>query len=339
MQSVLKTTVRGMVLIGLLVLITSGCAIARDPGADRAESSRANDSVEPVYLLCIGNSFSHDATAHLRQIVEAAGREIVIQHASLGGCSLERHWRHAAAFQANPDDPEGRPYGPSTNRFSLRERLTSREWDFVTIQQASGLSFRPETYQPFAGLLADYVRTHAPTAELLVHQTWAWGADDPLFASDEMTQQQMYERSRAAYVATAQELGARLLPVGDAMQRARQSPHWGVGPRDPDYDYANPVEPNLPRQPGRLTVGYVWRGPKDSRRLVLDAHHASLAGRYLAAAVWFETLFSTSVIGNSYVPDGLTVGQVRDLQEIAHATVAAMRQADQPDNTPAPAAP
>ena len=313
--------------------------MARDPGADRAESIRVGDPAGPVHLLCIGNSFSYDATAHLRQIVEAAGREIVIQHASLGGCSLQRHWRHAVAFEADPDDPEGRPYGPAANRFSLRERLTSREWDFVTIQQTSGLSFRPETYQPFAGLLADYVRTHAPTAELLVHQTWAWGADDPLFAGGETTQQQMYERSRAAYVATGQELGARLLPVGDAMQRARQSPHWGVGPRDPDYDFANPVEPNLPRQTGRLTVGYAWRGPEGNRRLALDAHHASLAGRYLAAAVWFETLFSTSIIGNSYVPDGLTVEQVRDLQDVAHATVAAMRQADQPDNTPATAAP
>jgi len=324
------------ILVGcLLVYVTTlNFARAQEAGADPAA-----DAPEPVHLLCIGNSFAIDATAHLRQIAEADGLRIVIDHAYIGGCSLERHWRHATAFENNPNDPEGRPYGPKDARFSLRERLTSRKWDYVTIQQASILSFRLETYEPYASNLAGYVRKHAPEAELLLHQTWAYEADDPLFAKGEFTQQQMYDRLRDAYRATAEHLGVRLLPVGDAMQLARSTPDWQVGPRDPAYDFDNPIHPNLPKQGPRLTVGYVWRGSGDKRRLELDAHHASLAGRYLGAAVWFEVLFGRSVVGNSYVPNGLTAQQVRQLQEIAHAAVSALDQPAAPAETLVPAQP
>src|SRR5215216_5932006 len=75
-------------------------------------------------LFVIGNSFSQNATRYLPQLAKAGGHELVIGRAEVGGCSLERHWKAAAAAQANPDDPAGKFYGGKT----LRERMGDGTW-------------------------------------------------------------------------------------------------------------------------------------------------------------------------------------------------------------------
>lgn len=52
-----------------------------------------------------------------------------------------------------------------------------------------------------------------------------------------------------------------------------------------------------------------------------DGHHANTAGEYLGGAVWYEFMFGHSVVGNSFVPPGMTKADVAILQRIAHATV------------------
>jgi hypothetical protein len=44
----------------------------------------------------------------------------------------------------------------------------------VTLQQASHLSFQYDTYTPYLSNLAAFVRQHAPTARIMIHQTWAY---------------------------------------------------------------------------------------------------------------------------------------------------------------------
>jgi hypothetical protein len=53
---------------------------------------------------------------------------------------------------------------------------------FVTIQQRSISSHDVTTYRPYAANLRDYVKKHAPNAELLLHETWAYRVDDPRFS-------------------------------------------------------------------------------------------------------------------------------------------------------------
>ncbi len=40
---------------------------------------------------------------------------------NLGGCSLERHWKHAEKAEANPNDKEGKPYKGKSLRMLLSE--------------------------------------------------------------------------------------------------------------------------------------------------------------------------------------------------------------------------
>ena len=44
-----------------------------------------------------------------RELAKAGGNTLIMRHADLAGCSLERHITHAKAAAANPNDEAGRP--------------------------------------------------------------------------------------------------------------------------------------------------------------------------------------------------------------------------------------
>ncbi len=263
-----------------------------------------------VSILAIGNSFTRNATAHLPAIAEASPHTLTLGLAAIGGGPLNRHWKAVQAHEADPNDRAGRIYG---NR-SLKQLLKTREWDFVTIQQRSYVSTDAETYRPFAANLAAYIREHAPTAELLIHQTWSYRADDPRFKGKD-SQDNMYRQLTDAYLTIAGEIGVkRLIPVGLAFRTARRHPEWRFVFPDADFDFKNAVPPKLPRQDHSLNVGWRWNGSK----LRLDGHHANAAGQFLGAAVWFEFFFDDDVRENAYVPEQLDAKDARFLREIAH---------------------
>jgi len=275
-------------------------------------ANAAEQAPKHVKLLAIGNSFSGNATHYLPGIVEAGGDTLTFKHISIGGCPLGRHWTNADAFQHG-----------ATNADALAwKALPSAKWDFITLQQYSMFSYKLETYRPFAKQLRDYVKAQAPTAEIVIHETWAYREDDPLFKKD-FTQQKMYSGLRNAYETTASELGCRIIPVGDAFQNARADAAWkGVFP-DPKFNYGQPQYPALPDQTHSLNRGYSWtKGKDDKWHLTLDAHHANSAGEYLAAAVWYEFLFGHSVVGNKFAPKDVPPADIAILQRIAHQTVA-----------------
>lgn len=303
---------RNLLLIALLVLaaaITPTVAVGDDA---------STPPPKPVRVLAVGNSFSRNAGKYVADIAEADENQVTVFQAAPGGCSLERHWTCAAQFEADPEAAKGRPYGDK----SLRQILTAEPWDFVTIQQVSIRSFEPETYRPYAQLLHAYIRKHAPQAEVLIHQTWAYRADDPLFRSPEFQVQDMYRRLTAAYETLGAELGCRLLPVGTAFENARLGDPWPDRFPDPDFDRTKAEPPHLPDQRWSLHVGYRWsKNDAGEPTLRYDGHHANVAGEYLGSAVWYEVVTGRSVLGNRFVPDGLDAPRVALLQKIAHQTV------------------
>jgi hypothetical protein len=212
----------------------------------------------------------------------------------------------------------------------LREELRAEKWDFVTIQQASVKSHDVETYRPYAKKLHDYIRANAPGAAVLVHQTWAYRADDrrfagPAKAGEPATSEEMYRMLTRAYRTTAAELGARVIPVGDAFHLADSDPTWGYRP-DPGYDPKTARPPALPDQSRSLHVGYKWAtGPDGKPALQMDGHHASDAGQYLGACVFYEVVFGESMADNPFAPKGLDPAYAKFLRQTAHRAVEAAR--------------
>lgn len=278
---------------------------------------------QTVKLLTVGNSFSANATHYLGDLAKAGGHTLIHRSIVVGGASLELHAGKMKSFEENPDDKNGY----YSSKRSLKQELVSDKWDYVTIQQYSFKSHDLSTYQPYAGQLADYIHKHAPQAKLLVHQTWEYRVDDPRFkaskpkAGEPATQQEMYEGLTHAYKAITKELGARRIPVGDAFHLANHDSKWGFKP-DTNFDPKKAVQPELPDQTHSLNVGWRWKKQKDGKTtLGFDGHHASMAGEYLGACVWYEVLFGDSAVGNKFIPKGLDADYAKSLQETAHKAV------------------
>ena len=282
-------------------------------------------SAKTVSILTIGNSFAENALSVLPRIASAAGHRLVAGRANLGGCTLERHWKHMSAYEADPEDPKGSPYGTR----SLKELLTQKTWDVVTLQQVSWLSHNPASYEPYISDLHAYVSKHAPQAKIYIHQIWAYRNDDPRYTpknegKQPHTHQVMYEQVREANHTYATKLGIGILPSGDAMYRADTDLKWGYQP-DTTYDFSQATHPALPNQSHSLHSGWRWKKQKDgSHKLYMDGHHANRNGEYLIGCTWFEVLFGESVVNNSYAPKGMAPEYAQFLRQTAHDAVAAL---------------
>ena len=291
----------------------------------------SSSSGETLRLFAVGNSFSQNATTYLPQLAKAGGHELVFGTAQTGGCSLERHWKAIEADLADPDGKEAKIYGGK----SLTEIISKGKWDVVTMQQYSLLSSDLETYRPFAEKLHAHLKTLQPGAEIVVHQTWAYRSDASRFGQvaagkQAADQREMWERSRAAYRQIAGDLGARVIPVGDAFWRVSSDPKWGYKP-DTTYDFQNPVFPYCPSRTNSLHVGYRWSTDK---KLTKDANHANVAGQYLGGLVWYGFLFRESPENLTFVPVGLSPEFAAHLRQVAWQVVLENSNAGQAGNNP-----
>lgn len=290
----------------MLLLSLATTAANRAPAAE----------TKTVRLLTIGNSFSADAMTYLEELAEAGGQKLILRQVVLGGASFTRHLEMAKAHEKSPDE------GLYGNKRSLKEQLLMDKWDIITIQQRSIDSHDVATYRPASAELVAYVQKHAPQAEIVLHETWAYRADDPRFsarpkAGEPRTQRAMYDGLKSAYETIGRELNLRLVPVGDAFIAADEDPKWGYKPSaKPKIEYPTP-----PDQPHSLHVGWKWTKSGGKDVLAMDGHHASMAGRYLAGCVFYEFLFAKSPVGLNYVPPKLDPAYALFLQDTAHHAV------------------
>ena len=271
-------------MTGLKTILLAGMAAT-------AINAIAGEAVSSLKLLSIGNSFSWSAATYLPAVAKSAGCEMVFEQASLGGWSLQGHWELAEKSEA---DPTFQPYGDDrSGKFSLREKLESRDWDIVTIQQASHFSWQPETFTPYAAKLAAYIHCYAPNAEIVLQQTWSYRPGEPRLEQWQLDSNGMYERLTAGYVATAGQLKLRLIPTGLAVQLVRLS---AIGSY-PELEIIS-----------------------------ADSFHLSKSGEYLQACVWFAFLFNRPAGEIRFRPAELPADQARFLQKCAQAAIDAMPQ-------------
>lgn len=216
-------------------------------------------------VLAIGNSFSQDATRYLHDLARAEHEKIEVINLYIGGCSLERHYRNMLGDKA---DYQLECNGHQTGFFvSIKEALLSREWDVITLQQASPLSPKAATYEPYLSELAAYVRRMQPHAKLVIHQTWAYeeGSHRLLEIAGYPTPQSMMADVKQAYEIAAKHVCANgIIPSGELFAKLCSS---GI--------------------------------PKVHR----DTFHASLGlGRYALGLLWYRCLLGKSVADHAFCP-------------------------------------
>ena len=129
-----------------------------------------------ISILAIGNSFSWDAMEYLYGDLRQAGYDdVFLGNLYIGGCSLSTH---ASNLQNGAKAYEYRTNSTgtwkSTDGYNALVALSSTDWDYVTVQQVSGLSGVADSYEPYLGEIVRIVQSRCPRAKLLWHQTWAY---------------------------------------------------------------------------------------------------------------------------------------------------------------------
>ena len=182
-----------------------------------------------IKILAIGNSFADNAMAHLYPILRALGYgDIVLGNLYIGGCTLETH-----TYNALNNLPAYTYRKNATGQFvnvenvSMATALADENWQFVTMQQASGVSGMASTYD--TERLKQYLfrMVDESRCKLLWHMTWAYLQDSthPEFVNYGNSQQKMYR----SIVRCVQEKIAPdgdfsgVIPAGTAIQNARAS--------------------------------------------------------------------------------------------------------------------
>jgi len=246
---------------------------------------------DTLRVLAIGNSFSQDAVEqYLYELAKAAGKPIVIGNMYIGGAPLSLHWDNAKtnrpAYDYRKISADGQK--STMKNTSINSALLDERWDYVSLQQASPLSGRFDSYVVPLKALHGYIDSvTAGSVKFIWHQTWAYGPNSTHkgFATYNHDQHSMYEAimDASSRVDTIIPVDV-LIPCGTAIQNARTS-----------------------------FVG---------NDLTRDGYHLDLyIGRFIAACTWFESLFGQEAPVANYHPDQVTDAEAKVARKAAHRAV------------------
>ncbi len=222
-------------------------------------------------VLSIGNSFSCDAQRYLHRLAKKDGVDIKTVNLFIGGCSLRTHYlnmlQDSASYVLGFNGEE------TGFKVSISQALSSDDLDVITLQQASQLSPKYETYSPYLEVLAEYVRKYCPNAKIFIHETWGYeDGSERLKNMGYQSEEQMYADIERTYKKASAQIKANgIIPCGKAMIYATK---FGV------------------------------------EKMHRDTFHADLGvGRYLLALTWYKTLTGTDISGNDFDEFDIPVSQ------------------------------
>jgi hypothetical protein len=159
------------------------------PTASASHAGLEKKSPDDYKVLFVGNSFTHynDLPAILSELSRrGAPRAIQAKMIAVDGVTLQDHWEDG----------------------HVRRELERERWNVVVLQENSRLLLRDrKTMLRFARLFDKVIKKHG--AQTVLYLT-------PAYQDDPVAQQKINE----AYLEIAQQLGARIAPVGIAFQKA-----------------------------------------------------------------------------------------------------------------------
>lgn len=236
-------------------LRTGSVVISNTEFSKSASFKVSQKSPKSMYILAIGNSFSWDAMEYLYQILQELGyKDIFLGNLYIGGCTLATHANNitndsgAYEYRTNSTGTWSSTYG-----FKANTAMKEREWDYVSMQQASGSSGMADTYEPYLSTIVEAVKKNCPNAKRMWHMTWAYQGNSTHseFSNYGKNQMAMYE---AIVNCVKTKVVARgdfniVIPCGTAVQNLRTSYLGDNITRDGFHmSYNN----------GRLLTGLMW---------------------------------------------------------------------------------
>jgi hypothetical protein len=188
--------------------------------------------------------------------------------------------------------PGGYQFNQHTVNATSLAKIKAQPWDYVVLQEQSQKpSFSPAQVQndvyPYAKILNDSIKANYSCTETVFYMTWGRKNGDASNCASYppiCTYAGMQQRLRESYMEMADSNFATVSPVGVA-----------------------------------------WKNLRDSFPLIDlyagDESHPNINGSYLAACVFYSTLYQKSTIGCMYVPAGVSTIDAFNIQTIATNTV------------------
>lgn len=232
---------------------------------------------ESFNILMIGNSFADDTIQWVYDICNNLNIDVNIASLYIGGCSLDTHYsnltnnKKAYAFRKYNNTTKTWDW-TNTYNTSIEDALEYYDWDFVSLQQASGSSGREATYAKL-DLIIDEILYLKEDVSFIWNMTWAYQQDSSHgdFSYYDNSQIKMYNAIcdvLETKISTNEYIKA-IVPSGTAIQNARTSF----------------VGDNLTR----------------------DGYHLSLdLGRYIAGLSLVATMTGQDISNITFAPSGLS---------------------------------
>ena len=231
--------------------------------------------VKSFNLLMIGNSFSDDTIQWVYEICDSLGITVKLGNLVIGGCSLDTHYSN---YLTSSKSYAYRTYNKTLNSwqttldYDIKRALGNYEWDYVSLQQVSGLSGQPESYSNLQSLI-EQIQKYSPNVKFIWNMTWAYQKDSTHndFYRYENDQVLMYNFIVNTVNQTIKTLDMFeiIIPNGTAIQNARTS-----------------------------FIGDT---------LTRDGHHLTYdLGRYIAGLTLVKTITGVDVTQINYAPNGLS---------------------------------
>jgi len=290
-------------LMAAALVLAAGCA-------------SSSEKEEPVTkVLMIGNSFSISTLTHLPKVAANLQCDLDLTSLYIGGCSLQRHWENAD----RDGDKSFKPYRydrvvkgerkVEAGRINVLEALRREKYDIVTIQQASHLSWKPESFHPWGDMLVEKIRVLQPQAKIFVQETWSYTPWDKRLKKWNIDQNEMYAKLKESYAAFADKYGFPLIRMGAAVQAWRE--------RLPVRYTENSFGGDVVGGGGQDVKDHFKRTAENRWVPNGDVFHLGRRGEYLQALVWAAKLFDADVTGCTYRPDYVTEKEAKLMAEIA----------------------
>lgn len=221
-------------------------------------------------ILTIGNSFSVDSMEYVWKIADNLGVKASLGNLYIGNCSLDKHASNAAndanayTYYTNSDGTWS-----STGNYKMSDAIRSENWDFISLQQVSGLSGAAYSLGQLEYMI-NYVKGLCPDAKIVWNMTWAYQQNSthyafPWYNSDQMTMYNDITNVVQVSVCIYEDI-YKVIPCGTAIQNVRTS-----------Y-----IGDTLTRDGFHLSSGF---------------------GRYVAGLTFVHTLTGKSIENVTYIPD------------------------------------
>lgn len=275
------------VLVLLLSFSSTVLATIGDIWASITRAPEQETPAETIRILSIGNSYSVDQQRYVHQMAQAAGVDILVGNAYIGGCTFRKHLEK---YETNAKSYTYYENSESikTNA-TLSEIISKHDWDYVTFQCGTESKSTIINDNPYLNSLANIIHEAQPQADLVYNLSWPDGTNSTR------------DYFKVSFDSSQDKHFAHLVKCATSAYN------------DLDMPYVTPGG-----------VAYRIAYTQFGNDLHRDGYHMSDLGRYLMACVWFE-FFTGLEAPEDYKPENTShpamLQKYADLRAAAHQAI------------------